>query len=54
MIKFVVCTCSLHICDMFDKMPVVASSDLVKSLFNYFIFHHCFPIIVLNMSFNYQ
>jgi hypothetical protein len=47
MLKSVVYTCRLHICDMFDKMLVMASRGLVKGLFNYFILHHCFPIILL-------
>jgi len=35
MLKFVVLNCRMHICDMFNKMYVMASRGLVKSLFNY-------------------
>jgi len=27
---------------MFDNMPIMATSDLVKSLFNYLHLYHCF------------
>jgi hypothetical protein len=33
MLRYVVYTCRLHICDMFDEMPVMASRGPVKSLF---------------------
>jgi len=36
MLKYVVMTCRLHICDMFDKILVMGSRGQVKSLFNYF------------------
>ena len=47
MLKSVVYTFRLHICDMFDEMPVMASRGLVKDLFNYFLLHHYFPVILL-------
>ena len=34
MLKYVVYTYRLHVCDMFDEMPVMASRNLVKGLFN--------------------
>ena len=40
-------TCRLHICDMFEKIPAMASRVLVKGLFKYLHLHHCFPIIFL-------
>lgn len=35
MLKYVIFTYSLHIRDVFDKIPVMASRDRVKVLFNY-------------------
>ena len=52
MLKSVVYTCRLHICDMFDEMPIMASRSLVKSLFNYLLLHHCFPVILLFLSYH--
>jgi hypothetical protein len=40
MLKYVVYTCRLHICDMFDEMPVMASRGPVKVLFKYLLLHH--------------
>jgi len=47
MLKYVVYTYSLHICDMFDEMLFMASWGPVKGLFKYLILHHCFHIILL-------
>jgi len=47
MLKYVVYTYRLHICDMFDEMSIMASRGLVKGFFKYLLFHHCFPIILL-------
>ena len=47
MLNSVVYTCTLHICDMFDEMPVMASRSLVNGLFKDFLYHHCFPVILL-------
>lgn len=33
MLRYVVYACRLHIYDMFDEMPVLASRGLVKGLF---------------------
>lgn len=38
----------MHIFNMFDKMFVRASRDLVKSLFKYLCLYHCF-----NVTFNF-
>jgi len=35
MLRSIVMTCRMHICDMFDKMFVMASRALIKSLFKY-------------------
>lgn len=45
MLKYVVMTYRLHICDMFDKMPFMASRGPVKS----FHLYHCF-----NVTFHFQ
>jgi len=37
MLNFVVYTCRLHVCDMFDEMPIKASRGLVEDLFKYFL-----------------
>ena len=34
MLNYVVYTCRLHVCDLFEEMPVMASRGLVKGLFN--------------------
>ena len=47
MLKFVVYTYRIHICDMFDEMPVMASGVLVKGLFKSLFLHHCFLVILL-------
>jgi len=35
MLRSLIYTCSLHICDMFDEILVMASRGLVKVLNNY-------------------
>ena len=42
MLRTVKYTCRLHICNMFDEMPVMASRGLVMILFILLILHHCF------------
>lgn len=37
MLNFVVYTYRLHICDMFDKIPVMDSRSVFKGLFKYFL-----------------
>ena len=37
---------------MFGEMPVIASRGLVKVLFNLFIWHHCFPILLVILSYH--
>lgn len=37
MLRFVVMTCRMHICDMFDEILVMASRGPVKYLFKNFI-----------------
>lgn len=37
---------------MFDEMLVIASRGMVKDLINYLLFHHCFPVLYLILSFN--
>ena len=44
MLSYVVKTYRFHICDMFDKIPVMASRGPVKSLFNYLHLYHCFEV----------
>jgi len=44
MLRFVVITCRIHICDMFDEIPVMASRGLVKYLFKYLHLYHCFYV----------
>ena len=46
----VVYTFRLHVDDMFDKMPSMASRGLIMVLFNLFIFHHCFHVFLLISS----
>ena len=48
----IVYTCRLHVDNMFDDIPVMASRGLVKVLINYLIFHHCFPVHYLIMNFH--
>ena len=47
MLKYVIYTSRLHICDVFDEMPIMASRGPVKGLFKYLLLHHYFPIILL-------
>jgi len=47
MLKYVVFTCRLHICDMFDEMPIMASRGPVKGLFKYLLLQHCLCVILL-------
>jgi len=47
MLIFVVFICRLHICDMFDEMPVMASRGPVKGWFKYLHLHHYFVVIFL-------
>jgi len=37
MLRYVIYTCRLHIRDMFDEMPIMASRGLVKVLNKYFL-----------------
>lgn len=34
MLKFVIYTCRLHICDMFGEIPIMANMGPFKVLFN--------------------
>jgi len=43
----VVYICRLHVDNMFDEMPVLASRDLVMILFSLFLLHNCFPVFLL-------
>jgi len=54
MLRFIVYTCSLHICDMFDEMNVMDSRVPIKVVFKYLHFHYCFIVIFifLKVSFN--
>jgi len=52
MFNFVGYTYKLHACDMFDEIPIMASRDLIKVLFNLFLLHHCFPILLLLLSYH--
>ncbi len=52
MINFVVYTYRLHVCDMLDEMPIMASRGLVKVLLNYLLLHHCFHVLYLIQSFH--
>ena len=48
----VVYTCRLHVDDMFDEMLIMANRGLVKALINHLLFHHCFRVLYLIMSFH--
>ena len=37
---------------MFDEIPVMDSRGMVKTLINYLLLHHCFPILYLIMNFH--
>lgn len=41
MLRSVIMTCRVHICDMFDEIPIMASRGLVKYLFMNLHCHHC-------------
>ena len=54
MLRFVIYICKLHIHNMFDEIPVMASRGPFKGLFKYLHFPHCFLIIfILKVSFNF-
>ena len=53
MFNFVCYTCILHVFDMFDEILVMASRCLIKILFNLFLLHHCFPVLLLLISYHY-
>lgn len=42
--RSIVMTYKMHICDMFDEIPVMASRGPLKYLFNYFLQYHCFDV----------
>jgi len=44
MLRSLVMTCRMHICDIFDKMPVMISRGPVKYFFKYLQFYHCFDV----------
>ena len=44
MLRSIVMTCRLHMCDMFDKMPVMASRGPIKYLFKYLHLYDCFNV----------
>jgi len=44
MLRYVVVTYILHICDMFDEMSVMTSQGIVKSFLNYLHLYHCFNV----------
>lgn len=52
MFNYVGYTCRLHAYDMFDEMPVMASKGMIKILFNLLVMHHCFPVILLLLSYH--
>ena len=52
MLRSVVMTYILHICDMFNKMSVMASRGLVKSLIRCFHYHLCFHVIYISWKFH--
>ena len=43
----IVYTYKLHVDDMFDKIPFMANRGLINVLFNLFILHHCFLVLLL-------
>jgi len=49
----VVYTYRLHVCNMFEKMPSIASMGLVKGLFNELLLLHCFHIILFLLRYHY-
>jgi len=44
MLSFVVKTCSFHVCDMFDEMPIMASRGPVYSLSMFLQMYHCYLV----------
>ena len=44
MLIFVVLTCIMHICGVFDEMVVMASRGPLKSLFKFLNFYHYFDV----------
>ena len=44
MLKYVVMTCRMHISDIFDEIPIMASRGPTKSLFKYLHLYHCFDV----------
>ena len=51
-LNFVVYTCRLHVDDMFDEILGMASRGLIKVLFNLLLLHHCFPSLLLFLSYH--
>jgi len=45
MLRYVVMTCRLHICDMFNKMAAMASRGKIKPLFKYLHQYRCFDVV---------
>lgn len=41
MLRYIIMTYRMHICDMFDEIPVMASKGPVKSLFKNLHWYHC-------------
>jgi len=46
MLRSTIYTCKLHACGMFDEMHVMASYGMIKVLFNLFLWHHFFPVLL--------
>jgi len=45
MLKYVVMTCRMHICDMFNEIPVTNSRGPFNSLIKCFHYYLCFDVI---------
>jgi len=44
MLRSIVMTYIMHICEMFDEMFFIGSRGLIKSLFQYLHLYHCFNV----------
>lgn len=52
MFNYVGYSCIFHICDMFNKILVMAYRGLIKVLLILFLLHHYFPISLLLLSYH--
>jgi len=52
MCNYLVYTYSLHVDNMFEEMPVMASRGPHMFLFNLFLLHHCLPVLLPVLSYH--